>query len=29
MSTRQDFPEPSESDAIELLNLEERLMRRQ
>ena len=26
---RQDFPEPSESDAIELLNLEERLLRKQ
>ena len=26
---RQDFPEPTESDAIELLNLEERLLRKQ
>jgi len=26
---RQDFPQPTESDAIELLNLEERLLRKQ
>ena len=26
---RENFPEPSESDAIELLNLEERLLRKQ